>query len=45
MKKNYINLIKMDQRKIIDLMKINFEFLYDNFLTDDMFFYEIPMPL
>ena len=44
--KNHGNSLgKMDQKKFLDLMKINFQFLYEGFKTDDMFFYEIPMPL
>lgn len=42
---NRIHLVKMDQKKLLDTLRINFEYLYENFLEDDMFFYEIPMPL
>ena len=34
-----------DQRRIMDALKINFDYVYDNFMEDDMFFYEIPTPL
>ena len=36
---------RVDQKRVLDLMKINFDYLWDSFLQDDMFFYEIPLPL
>ena len=38
-------LSKPDQRALLEIFKINFEFLFDSFFEDDMFFYEIPTPL
>lgn len=36
---NRNNLLKMDQKKLMETLKINFEYLYESFFTDDMFFY------
>lgn len=28
-----------DQKKVMDAMKVNFQYLYEGFMDDDMFFY------
>jgi hypothetical protein len=39
------DLLKVEQKRIMDLMKINFEYLHECFMGDEIFFYEMPLPL
>ena len=36
---------RIDQNKIMNILKINFDLMLDNLTKNDMFFYEIPLPL